>query len=530
MTSTTTTTDSTTAAETLSTSSTTTTTTTGPNMLCNPGAVQCLDNTNYQTCSDDGQAWDGPTPCGAKEVCEFGACKSLCAKAQDALSSVGCEYYAVDANNDPVESFDSQPYAVVVSNVDPDFTADVQVQVHNGNAWMTLQQTQVGPNNLYQFNLPDRHVNYTNLNARGAYKIISDVPIIAYQFQPINGETSFTSDASLLLPVTVYDEYYYVIGWGESSFGNAQLNIVAAQDATTVQITPTVNTVAGGPIQAMVANQNYTLPVMNEADVIQIESSVAMLSGTFITSDKPIAVFSTHWCANVPNDGSCCCDHLEEQVYGLQTWGTSYVASRFPVRNNGTPEPSYWHLFAAEDNTKVHIDRHAEVTGIANNDFTMTKGQLMTMTVGGTVANPGDFVVTADKPIYLMQYMSSSFNTNVPAQQAGDPAMAQGVPVAQFRKNYVILVPSAWLYDRIVLTKKAGATIMLDGQPVAQNLFTKVGPADMPSEWEVARVPSEDGVHVLESDEDFGVVVIGYDQYDSYAYPGGLDQKQINPQ
>ena len=26
-----------------------------------------------------------------------------------------------------------------------------------------------------------------------------------------------------------------------------------------------------------------------------------------------------------------------------------------------------------------------------------------------------DFVVTADKPIYMMQYMSSSQNTNVPA-------------------------------------------------------------------------------------------------------------------
>jgi hypothetical protein len=28
----------------------------------------------------------------------------------------------------------------------------------------------------------------------------------------------------------------------------------------------------------------------------------------------------------------------------------------------------------------------------------------------------------------------------------------------------------------------------------------------------------------------FGVIVLGYDSYDSYAYPGGLDQKQINPQ
>lgn len=494
--------------------------------LCTPGELQCDGPTAFQICSDDGQSWQGPTECGLNEVCDFGLCKSLCAKAQTDSSSVGCEYFAVDNNNDPIESYDSQPYAVVVSNVDLVKTANVQVQTHDGVQWTTIQQMAVGPNMLHQFDLPDRHIDYTGVNPRGAYKVLSDVPIIAYQFQPINGETSYTSDASLLLPVNVYDQYYYVVGWGESSYGNAQLNIVAAKDATSVTITPAVQTDAGGAIPALPAGQPYALPLMNEADVIQIESSTNMLSGTYITSDKPIGVFSNHWCANVPDYNTCCCDHLEEQVYGLQTWGNTYVASRFPVRNNGTPEASYWHLFAAEDGTNVHIDRHPEVTGIPADDFTMTKGQLITMTVGGTEANPGDFVVTADKPIYLMQYMSSSANTNVPPPQAGDPAMAQGVPLAQYRSSYVILIPSNWLNDRIVLTKKTGASVTLDGVPVNQAAFTKVGS----SEWEVARVPADDGVHVLTGDQAFGVIVIGYDEYDSYAYPGGLDQKQINPQ
>ncbi|MFZ6178313.1 IgGFc-binding protein [Nannocystis pusilla] len=494
--------------------------------LCTPGELQCDGPSAVQVCADDGQSWLPPTPCAADQVCDFGVCKSLCNKAQTDASSVGCEYFAVDNNNDPAESYDSQPYAVVVSNVDPAKTANVQVQTHDGVAWTTIQQAQIGPSTLFQFDLPDRHIDYTGVNPRGAYKVVSDVPIIAYQFQPINGETSYTSDASLLLPVNVYDQYYYVVGWGESSFGNAQLDIVAAKDATTVTITPAAPTDGGGPLPALPAGQPYTLPPMNEGDVIQIESSVNMLSGTYITSDKPIGVFSNHWCANVPNADTCCCDHLEEQVYGLQTWGDTYVASRFPVRNVGTPEPSYWHLFAAEDGTQVHVDRHAEVTGIPADDFTMTKGQLITMTVGGTEANPGDFVVTANKPIYLMQYLSSSGNTNVPAQQAGDPAMAQAVPLAQYRSSYVILIPSNWLFDRIVLTKKTGAGVTLDGAPVAQNTFTKVGA----SEWEVARVPADDGVHVLTGDQPFGVIVIGYDTYDSYAYPGGLDQKQINPQ
>jgi hypothetical protein len=503
---------------------------TGPNPICNPGAKQCVDGVSFETCAVDGLMWEGPTNCGNKEVCEFGSCVGLCAQADANASSIGCLYYAIDANNDPVENYDAQPYAVTVSNVNATFTAEVQVQVYSNGNWMTIQQASVAPKTLKQFDLPDRHVNYTNLNPRGAYKIVSDVPLIAYQFQPINGQSSFTSDASLLLPKSVYDQYYYVLGWGEPSFGNAQINIVAAEDGTTVTITPKVATVAGGGIPALQANMPYNLPVLNEADVVQLEAN-NQFSGTYITSDKPIAVFSTHWCGNIPIQ-TCCCDHLEEQVYGLQKWGTTYVASRWPPRNVNQPENSYWHLFAAEDNTKVHIDAHGEVIGIGMTDFVMAKGQLNLLSVRGSVANPGDFLITADKPIYLMQYLSSSGDTGVAqVDKAGDPAMAQAVPVEQFRSDYIILTPSNWLYDYLVITKKAGTTVNLDGQPIAQNLFTKVGPANNPTEWEVGRVANlADGVHALDGDQPFGVLILGYDSYDSYAYPGGLDQKVINPQ
>ncbi len=502
--------------------------TTGPLQVCAPGAKQCTDELNIQTCADDGLMWQPPTPCGGKLVCSVDTCLSKCELAKNALSSVGCEYYGVDTNNDPVENFDAQPYAVAVSNVDKLLTADVQIQVHDGQKWNTIQQAQVTPKQLKQFDLPDRHVNYTNINKRGAYKIISDIPIIAYQFQPINGQSSFTSDASLLLPVAALDTYYYVLGWGEPSFGNAQVNIVASAEDTQVTITPNTVTVAGGGIPALAANQAALLPKMNEGDVIQIEAN-ALFAGTFITSDKPISVFSAHWCANVP-DQVCCCDHLEEQVYGLQKWGTTYVASRWPVRNNGAPEASYWHVIAAEDATKVSFNAHAEVTGLGNPVQMLNKGQVITLAVSGTVANPGDFVIDADKPIFVMQYLSSSAKTNAAVDKAADPAMAQAIPSEQYRSDYVVLVPTAWNYDWFVITKKTGTSVTIDGVAVNQASFVKVGPANNPSEWEVARVPVTDGVHALDGDQPFGVIVLGYDAYDSYAYPGGLDQKVINPQ
>ncbi|MFV8755320.1 hypothetical protein ACNOYE_32620 [Nannocystaceae bacterium ST9] len=447
-----------------------------------------------------------------------------CEEAEANKSSVGCVYYAIDANNDPIENFDTQPYAVVVSNVSG-MAANVEVQTRNGGVWTTVASQAVAPGTLYQFDLADRHINYTGVNVAGAYKIVSDVPIIAYQFQPVNGQTSFTSDASLLLPSSVYDQYYWAVGWGEPSYGNAQINIVAAQDDTHVTIKSSTATVAGGGIPALQANVDYVYPnAMNEGDYLQIEAN-NQFTGTYITADKPIAVFSTHWCANVPIQ-NCCCDHLEEQVYGLQTWGKSYVASRLPIRNNGTPELTYWHLFAAENGTNVTFDAAVGVTGVPGAQV-MNAGQVLLLQIGGTAQNPGDFVVEADKPIFMMQYMSSSANTNVAPAQAGDPAMTQGVPTEQFRDDYVLLIPSNWVNDRLVITKPANATITLDGAMIAPAMFTNIGTQ---GEWQVARVPAADGVHTLTGTAPFSVVVVGYDEYDSYAYPAGLDQVVINPQ
>ncbi|MCY1054193.1 hypothetical protein [Nannocystis sp. SCPEA4] len=139
--------------------------------LCTPGELQCDGPTAFQICSDDGQSWQGPTECGLNEVCDFGLCKSLCAKAQTDSSSVGCE---------------------------------------------SLRSTTT--------------TTRSNPTTRSRTRWWCRTSNIAYQFQPIDGETSYTSDASLLLPVNVYDQYYYVVGWGESSYGNAQLNTRAGLD------------------------------------------------------------------------------------------------------------------------------------------------------------------------------------------------------------------------------------------------------------------------------------------------------------
>ena len=67
----------------------------------------------------------------------------------------------------------------------------------------------------------------------------------------------------------------------------------------------------------------------------------------------------------------------------------------------------------------VGIEANAEVSGIGPTNFMLNAGEFTEIAVGGTNANPGDFLVSADRPIMVMQYMSSQDAGNA---GTGDPA------------------------------------------------------------------------------------------------------------
>jgi len=251
------------------------------------------------------------------------------------------------------------------------------------------------------------------------------------------------------------------------------------------------------------------------------------MTGSHIEANDghPIAVFSGQECAYIP-ETTCACDHLEEQMPGLRFWGTEMVAARMPVRGSGgTTDDVLWHIYASEDGTTVTLSASAGVTGLPASPFTMSQGDLVEFYAHGTQASPGDFFVQADAPIGVMQYMTGEA---VPNATNGDPAMVYTSPTEQFLPRYVVLVPSTWINDALVITRRAGSAVLLDDAAVPDSSFVAVAS----SGYEVARVTAADGVHTLESEngvDGLAVLVVGWDSYDSYAYAGGMGLAAINP-
>ena len=193
---------------------------------CSPGGRFCQDNAIH-ICNETGDGSTVEMECPADEVCRSGTCVDACDAAREDLSTVGCEYYAVDLDNEysDFSNVAAQQFAVVLANP-ADVT--VSVEVHQNDAPYGSSSPSeslvgtwtIGPQSLTRIDLPQREVDGSFLgNNEGpgtflsgqAYYIETNFPVVAYQFNPIIQE--YSNDASLMIPVSGLDTHYRVLGW-----------------------------------------------------------------------------------------------------------------------------------------------------------------------------------------------------------------------------------------------------------------------------------------------------------------------------
>ncbi len=477
-------------------------------LICNPGQSYCLDDNNTQTCNDDGMDYGDPTPCGDKEGCYDGECVSLCELVKNSPSSIGCSFIANRMDN----YYGNQNDSLVIGNTSADKTANVQLYVvapGQNNEAAQGAPVAIPPGGTHAFtmtNTPPDKVSVLRIG--GVYRVQSDVPVIAYQHSPIG--QIFTNDASMLLPEYALKSNYVVSSWVDALGGYpSYFNVVATEDGTKVDWTPPIATNAGNGVPAVAAGQTGTV-MLNRFDTLQIRVANSQdVSGTIIDADKPIWVVGATECTNVPNKSCLYCDHIEEQILPLDYWGKEYVGAPSPDRGN---EKHHWRIYAGEDNTTVTTEPPQPGTPIV----LASKGMYKDIQVSNGTA----FVFKSDQPFLPVQYLESQ----TCGAGTGDPAMYQMIPVEQFLNSYAFATGTGnYPLNYVQIIRQAGgADVMVDGAVV--NGYYTIG------NYEVADWPIALGSHFAESADSFGIVSVGYSNATSYAYPGGLRLKVINPQ
>lgn len=336
-----------------------------------------------------------------------------------------------------------------------------------------------------------------------AVRAFSDNEFVAYMIHRRDAST----DAALALPVDVLNTEYlaqtYIPLGSPPRFG-AEFVVVAAFDDTQVTVTPTAalsgSLPAGSPI-------TFTL---NRGEGWLADSGTD-LTGSRIEASKPVTVTTGNRCTNIP-PGTTACDHVFEVAQPLASWGTRSIVSPLPNRPSG----SVYRVLAAEDGTTLTLDGATVAT--------LNAGEFYD---SGVIPGAHVFASTDDKPIFVTQYMTG---ISFAGATRGDPAQGNMIPTDQYLSAYTFSTIGGGQFSQNFLSiiaedaDVANGTIFLDGSPVPASAFTAVAGTG----FSYASLPLTEGTHSTLSAGVHGITVQGYDQADSYIYPGGARFNFIN--
>ena len=504
-----------------------------------------------------------------------GSTSAECLSAQQSSASIGCEYYAVDldggwsADNGCFVTFlantSTYPAQVRASfqGLDVDLAAHARVP-HGAGKTLSLdpfdpsagiQPGEVAilflagpptvgtPRTGGDFNTPvecpvvPAFSTLAQLHGTGkgrAFHISTSYPVVAYQMLPYGGGNAAVTGATLLLPTSVYGTNYIgADAYAGSSINGSVLtsmNIVAAQDGTSVTILPKADIQAGGGIPAASANVPVTY-TLDSGQTLQLTQNVE-LTGSPIQSDKPIGLFAGHPCVNVPSNVPYC-DHAEQQIPRIQSLGHQYAAVTYRQRAQ-TPENPPWRFIGAVDGTQLTYSTPIGGPSVLN------RGDLVEIPTGTP------FVVQsqdADHPFLLIGTMTGASSVT-PAEGYGDADVVRVVPTNQYLSRYVFFTDPTYPETNLVITEErtngtfADVTLDCAGtlggwQSIdADHRYTRI---DLVRHDFEPQGTCDNGRHEMTSSAPFGLTVWGwgspettsYTGYVSYGYPAGENQQTL---
>ena len=418
---------------------------------------------------------------------------------------------------------------------------------------------EIPPGGLATLLLPRRlgPLNESSLRP-DAFRIRTDHPVAAYLFGPYCCNYSFSNDASLLFPTTALGQRYLFTGTPDfASVGGPPgfhsppvIAVMAPHDNTNVvvDLAPDmrIDDSSSGNVRLMGGDVEVT---MNAQDVLLLSASSAVdqfnlpdifnptdLTGTEVSADKPVAVFSTHVCTNYPQFLAAC-DALQEQLMPVRAWGSSFQLVPPAERGrNQFSEVIYWKFLGqdvgeGEPPTRITLSvpfgqLNPAAPGFASipdcaefveNGDTIVLGSRQYCEFG----TKRPLQATSNRPVQVMGILAGQQATGLNAfgSHAGDPALFLVTPDRQYRRDYAFLTPDTYFSDYVTVITPMGNELILDDVPVdLGDAIPIVG-----SPFVFKHISIDDGPHRIVGRGNFGILVYAYDDFVSYAFPGGLN-------
>lgn len=206
-----------------------------------------------------------------------------------------------------------------------------------------------------------------------------------------------TTEASIVLPVQALGvEYFHASYQGSMHDG---YTLVAIEDDTRIYE-------AGKNIVSLNKGEVYSNYFMEER------------TGVKVTSDKPIAYFTTNKCTNIPNDYTAC-DCLYEQLIPVKFWGNKFL---IPVT---VTKKDIIRIIASQDKTMISLAGGKIRNPYGRNPLYLNAGEFLEVDIEQKEA--GCYVET-DKPVSVVSFITG---ISYSEYKLGDPALTWIPPIEQ---------------------------------------------------------------------------------------------------
>ncbi|MBB6610916.1 PKD domain-containing protein [Pontibacter sp. Tf4] len=306
----------------------------------------------------------------------------------------------------------------------------------------------------------------------------------------------------MILPVTALGREYVVMSYSEEhnpdNVYTTGFTVVAVEDNTVVQITPTATTedgqAKGVPIEiTLMQGQMYQLRAQGDLTGTKVKS----LS---VGEDdcKPIAVFSTLEYARPDCYGFFKGDVFIQQLFPITTWGKNFATAPLSEGLGGDK----YRILAAENNTSITVSNGLRIT--------LQEGEFSEFLSGEPL------FITADNPITVAQLPA---HRDYCDKVLNYPDMNILNPVEQVQTEITVYnfvgYESTLDYINVIMKTDDAPTFRLDGAAVA---FSPI-PGNPVYSFARCRVSKEE--HHLKAAGGFTAVVFGLGTLNMYSYPAG---------
>jgi len=452
---------------------------------------------------------------------------------------------------------------------DPSFPRTITIPANTSVEVTNFPQGDFNNNNDNPTGLPDARLYFTGITPRGIHvESLNGVPVAVY-------EHTYGKDAAgamLIFPTNTWGATYNVVSLGgksNSGVPNSFFFVMAAQDQTQIEITPTADIIDSS--SATLFNSNTPAAnILHPAGVPftvtlnkgQIFNAMARIvgsgssgesqdfTGTLVKStdcnNKKIAVWAGNGRTFVNTVGctqSSGSDNMVQQMFPRVAWGTKYLTT--PTK---TMEYGIYKICVLDPTTQVWFNNAAHttpLTGLINNFYYQVESNMPNL-------------IESDKPIMVIQYVitGNCKNNTFGNNGAGDPEMIILSPVQQAVNNISVFsaakmnITSGASYINVVIKNAGVSSFKLDpatnltnvcdtgassftGTAYANGGTIPVANAFRPHPFEpgysYAKFKVASGLyHNLVSDSGFNAIAYGMASGESYGYNAGTAIRDLS--